>query len=169
MQERASVINKEKQHFNIVINIQGPSERTPTLNTLKMNRKNLTQAVGRIATADGYHFYTAEPREMAQMINTYPAMWLTPPEFSSMQGRKHGKVVYTVTLHAMDAGAKLPPEERESIWTRLEQDVVELFSSLSSEEFVVAVENLKIRHSSHTLTPHGEVAATATAEVVTFF
>jgi hypothetical protein len=69
----------------------------------------------------------------------------------------------------MDAGAKLPPEERESIWARLEQDVVELFSSLSSEEFVVAVENLKIRHSSHTLTPHGEVAATATAEVVTFF
>ena len=134
-----------------------------------MNRKQLLQAVERIATADGYHFHSTDDRHMSQLITAYPTIWLSPPVFSSMQGRKHGKVVYAVTLHAMDAGAKLPPEERESIWTRLEQDVVELFSSLSSEEFVVAVENLKIRHSSHTLTPHGEVAATATAEVVTFF
>ena len=86
-----------------------------------------------------------------------------------MQGRKHGKVTYSVTLHALEAGAKLPPEKREEVWARLEQEVVAMFSTLSQEDFVVAVDDLKIRHTSHTLTTHGEVAATATADVITFF
>ena len=55
------------------------------------------------------------------------------------------------------------------MWARLEGDIVGMFSSLSQEDFVVAVEDLKIRHTSHTLTAHGEIAATATADVITFF
>ena len=134
-----------------------------------MNRKQLLQAVERIATADGYHFHSTDDRHMSQLITAYPTVWLSPPVFSSMQGRKHGKVTYSVTLHALEAGAKLPPEKREEVWARLEQDIVEMFSTLSQEDFVVAVEDLKIRHTSHTLTAHGEIAATATADVITFF
>jgi hypothetical protein len=51
----------------------------------------------------------------------------------------------------------------------LEDELVEMFSKLSVAKRVIAVEGLKIRHTSSTLTTHGEVAATATAEVVTFF
>ncbi len=134
-----------------------------------MNRKKLLQAFERIATADGYTFHSTDERHLSQLIDTYPAMWLAPPTFSSMEGRKHGKITYSVTLHALDAGAKLHPEERENVWAELEKDVVGLFSTLSQEDFVVAVEDLKIRHTSHTLTAHGEVAATATADVITFF
>lgn len=134
-----------------------------------MNRKKLLQAAQRIATAEGYQFYSTDERHMSQLVESYPAMWLTPPTFSTMEGRKHGKITYSVTLHALDAGAKLPPQEREGVWERLELDIVNLFSTLSEEDFVVAVEDLKIRHTSHTLTSHGEVAATATADVITFF
>ncbi len=134
-----------------------------------MNRKKLIQAVERIATADGYHFHATDERHMSQAVDAYPTMWLTPPVFSAMEGRNHGKITYSVTLHALEAGAKLPPENREDVWAVLESDVMELFSTLSQEDFVVAVEGLKIRHTSQTLTPHGEIAATATADVITFF
>ena len=86
-----------------------------------------------------------------------------------MEGRKHGKVTYDVTLHVMEAGAKLSPAERQQTWSRLEDELIEIFSKLSDAKRVIAVEDLKIRHTSSTLTTHGEVAATATAEVVTFF
>ena len=134
-----------------------------------MNRKKLIQAIERIATADGYTFYSTDEREMPRAIRQYPLVWLAPPVFTSMEGRKQGKITYSLTLHAMQADAKLPPAERERVWAQLEEDVVGMFSTLSEEDFVIAVEDLKIRHTSHTHTPHGEICATATAEVVTFF
>ena len=134
-----------------------------------MNRKKLIQAVERIATADGYTFHSTDDSEMPHTIRQYPLVWLSPPFFTSMEGRKQGKITYSLTLHAMQADAKLPPAERERVWAQLEEDVVGMFSTLSEEDFVIAVEDLKIRHTSHTHTPHGEICATATAEVVTFF
>ena len=134
-----------------------------------MNRTCLIDAVERIATENGYEFHSADDRYMSQHITAYPAMWLSPPKFESMEGRNHGKITYSVALHALDAGAKLSPVERNGAWARMEHDLVELFSSLSEHSRVVAVENLRILASDSTMTTHGEVAATATAEVVTFF
>ena len=86
-----------------------------------------------------------------------------------MEGRTHGTITYNITAHALDAGAKLSPTERNARQAALEQDLLGLFSTLSEEDFVIAVERLKIKHTSQTLTASGEVAATATAEVITFF
>ena len=142
----------------------------PTFNTLNiMNRTFLINAIESIATADGYSFYTDSEERASQQIKSYPATWLLPPKFQQMEGRKHGKVTYSLTLYAMDAGAKLSPAQREQTWSRLEEDLIDIFSKLSDTERVIAVEKLKIQHSSLTLTTHGEVAATATADVVTFF
>ena len=134
-----------------------------------MNHTYLINAIESIATADGYSFYSDSEERMSEQIKSYPAVWLQPPKFQQMEGRKHGKVTYGVTLHAMDAGAKLSPAEREQTWSRLEDDLVEMFSKLSATIRVISVEERKIRRTSSTLTTHGEVAATATAEVVTFF
>ena len=59
--------------------------------------------------------------------------------------------------------------EREAAYGRLEGDVVELFTALSKADVVVAVEKLTVRPQTRTLTNHGEVAVTATADVITFF
>lgn len=134
-----------------------------------MNHTYLINAIESIATADGYSFYSDSEERMSEQIKSYPAVWLQPPKFLQMEGRKHGKVTYDVTLHAMDAGAKLSPAERKQTWSRLEEELIGMFSKLSDTERVIAVEKLKIQHSSLSLTTHGEVAATATAEVVTFF
>ena len=106
---------------------------------------------------------------MPRHITAYPALWLTPPRLEQMQGRKHGKVIYSVKLHALRDGLKLSPDERTQAWADMEQQLIDIFSQLSEEEFVVAVEYLKLQHTSSTLTNHSEVAVTATANVITFF
>jgi hypothetical protein len=144
--------------------------RFPTPNTPKtMNRTKLLHSFEQSATANGYAFHSTDERYIPQLVHTYPALWLTPPLFQSMVGRTHGTITYTVTAHALDAGAKLSPSERNTRQAALEQDLLGLFASLSEEDYVIAVENLKIKHSSQTLSAAGEVAATATAEVITFF
>lgn len=134
-----------------------------------MNRTHLLQAFERTATADGYLFHSTDERYIPQLVTSFPALWLAPPKFKSMEGRKHGTITYDITAHALDAGAKLSPTERNARHAALEEELLKVFSMLSEEEFVVTVENLSIRHSSQTLTSAGEVAATATAEVITFF
>ena len=106
---------------------------------------------------------------MSQTITSYPVMWLAPPQFDSMEGLRHGRMTYAVTLYAMEAGAKMSAVEREAAYARLEGDVVELFTALSKADVVVAVEKLTVRPQTRTLTNHGEVAVTATADVITFF
>lgn len=134
-----------------------------------MNREKLTSAIQTIATAEGYKFYSGEERHVPQFVEGYPALWLTPPEFSSMEGRKHGSVIYSVKLHALCEGAKLSAAERSTTRCVQEEALVKLFTTLSNEMFVAEVENLKIRHSTQTLSSHGEVVTTATADVITLF
>ena len=134
-----------------------------------MNREKLTSAFRSIATSEGYHFYTDGEGSMPRHITAYPALWLTPPRLEQMQGRKHGKVIYSVKLHALRDGLKLSPDERTQAWADMEQQLIDIFAQLSEEEFVVAVEYLKLQHPSSTLTNHSEVAVTATANVITFF
>lgn len=134
-----------------------------------MNHANLKNAVAGLAADRGYEFHSADERFMSQTISAYPAMWLAPPRFDSMEGVRHGRITYAVTLHALDEGAKLSPAGRGEAYARLEGDVVELFTALSMADVVVAVENLEVRAQTRSLTNHGEVAVTATADVVTFF
>lgn len=134
-----------------------------------MNRTQLLKAFEQKATADGYCFHSTDDRYIPQLVSAYPALWLSPPKFESIEGRTHGKITYYVTVHALDAGAKLSPTERNTRHAALEDELLDVFSTLSEQDFVIAVENLSIKHTSQTLTSAGEVAATATAEVITFF
>ena len=134
-----------------------------------MNQKNLVKAIGRIATAQGYNFISTVPSHLPALASSYPAMWLEPPQFFKMTGRTHGKMSYEVTLHALREGAKVAPTEYDTHWAQMEQDLIELFTTLSHEPQVIVVENLKIRNTSHTLSSHGTIESTATAEVVTYY
>ena len=134
-----------------------------------MNRTNLLKAVESSATANGYHFYTGDEHYIPQLATAYPALWLNPPKFQSIEGRTHGKITYAVTLHALGANAKASPDELREMSAELEEQLLGTFSSLSEADFVVAVENLQIRHQSLARTAVGNATATATADVITFF
>ena len=134
-----------------------------------MNRKKLIHAFESIATAEGYSFYSAADEQISATIKSYPTMWLSPPKLSSVEGRTHGKATYSVTLHTLQAAAKMAPVACEQVAQEIEQGLLDLFSTLSEQDFVIAVEELAIRHSTQTITSHGEVALTATADIITFF
>lgn len=134
-----------------------------------MNRKTILEAAEQAATAQGYTFYTDSDERMRSTVKRLPAVWLTPPKFISMQGRRHGRITYEVTMHAMCDGWKYSPEQRNQSWTRMEEDLVEMFSRISLCDKVAAIDDLTIYFNGNTASAPGEVAATAKAKVVTLF
>lgn len=134
-----------------------------------MNREVIIEAIEQAATKGGYMFHSDEEQQMPVAVKSYPALWLVPPQFSSIEGRKHGKVTYAVKLHMMHEGAKFTGQQRNQKWKQMEDEVIEIFASVSQHERVVAVNNLKMGNNSKTHSTHGELVVTATADVVTFF
>lgn len=134
-----------------------------------MNRKIILEAAEQAATAKGYTFYTGSNELMRSMVKSLPAVWLAPPKFISIDGRRHGKITYEVVLHAMCRDLKSAPEVQNRNWTRLEEDLVEIFSRISQHEKVATVNDLAIRCIGSTSSAFGEEGVTATAEVVTLF
>ncbi len=134
-----------------------------------MNRTYLTSAVQEIAESKGYTFRSAPQEYMNSLINHYPAAFMPYPEFRSMEGRRRGKIVYRMTLHLLTDGARLSPERRENRLEKLERDMLDIFCALSSCERVLSVENLTLLPSALTLTTHGDISMTATADVVSLF
>lgn len=134
-----------------------------------MNRQFILDAVEQAATARGYSFHSDSDVGLKLPRSAYPAVWLNPPQFVSKQGRTHGKVTYSLTMHLMGGGVKFNAAQRAQAWEQMEDDALEIFSIVSQGDKVVAVNGLKVRSGDIALASNGEVVTTATAEVVTFY
>ncbi len=134
-----------------------------------MNRNYLTSALHEITGSKRYSFCSAPQEYMNSLIGRYPAAFMPYPEFRSIEGRRRGKITYRLTLHLLADGARLSPTDRESVLGRLERDMMDIFCMLSARERVLSVENLSVSPSALTLTTHGDIALTATADVVSLF
>lgn len=134
-----------------------------------MNREIIVSAISQAAESRGYIFHCDNALHLHSKVHTLPAVWLEPPQFVRQQGRHHGTMTYSVKMHALQAGFKLSSEQRHQARVALEEDVLAIFSSLSQNERIIAVEDLSIRISDAALTSCGEVAVTAAAEIVTHF
>ena len=134
-----------------------------------MNRASLERAVQELSESLGYPFHSAPEAYMARQIGSLPAAWLLPVQLHAVEGTRHGRVSYDLTLHLLDRGISLPPADRSRRWDEMEHDALELFTRLTEAPCVVAVENLTLRPRTYALTNHGEIALTATARVITCF
>lgn len=134
-----------------------------------MNRTHIEGAAAALAGELGYEFHTGPEEEMTHAIRSYPAAWLAPLELNAVEGRSHGRATYDLTLHLLRQGAKLTPSQRRGAMAALEEDAFAFFAALSRDKRVIAVEKLSLHVRSFALTPHGELAQTATARIVTFF
>lgn len=134
-----------------------------------MNRTSLERALQRLADEAGFPFYSAPEEYMARQLASLPAAWLAPPKLIEIDGRKHGRAIYAVTLHLLAPGARSSPDERREQWAEAEKTALELFSALSDEPEVVAVEHLTLQPRTFPFTNHGEIALTAEARIVTWF
>lgn len=135
-----------------------------------MNRTRLLQAVERLAVERGFHFLTLRRQEIPTLVRAYPAALLYPLSLRSVEGRKSGRASYDIELTLLrTVGRTAGPGARAEVAAQLEEQLLDLFTALSDEECVLAVEELQIRPESAPLTVHGEIALTAQAQIVTWF
>ncbi|MBE6194537.1 MAG: hypothetical protein E7140_02245 [Rikenellaceae bacterium] len=134
-----------------------------------MNRAILSSAIEGVVSSYGYEFNLNDSACYPTTVCRYPAAFMSQPEFSSIEGRKHGRITYTITLHLAQQGAKLSPAERNNLLDEMEQQMLDIFTELSRKECVAVVEGLQISPTSPTIDNHGALAIVGKAKVVTIF
>lgn len=134
-----------------------------------MNRAYLSNAIRTLAEKHGYSFVESPAHDIAGRIATYPAAWLEPAVLSSKSGRHHGRIIYSVRLHLMHDGLRMPPDERRQTFDTAERSLLDIFTELSTDARIACVDELTIKVSQFAHTPHGEIAATADALVDTIY
>ena len=133
-----------------------------------MNRAQLEAALRTLSQSHGYAFCRLPSNRLAE-VEHLPTVVVEPLTVAQVEGRGHGRITYGVTLHTMSPAAKLSAQKRSEILEKMESDLLEIFTALSENERVVAVENLGITPREYAFTMHGEISQTARAEVVTYF
>ena len=133
-----------------------------------MNCAQLESALRDLSSSGGYSFHLLHQHRISE-VKTLPAMVLEPPTVASVDGKRHGRISYNVTLHLLNLGARLSAPQRMALLDRMESDVLEMFASLSNDERVIAVEELGITPREFAFTTHGDISQTARAKVVTYF
>ena len=134
-----------------------------------MNLSLLVDALRDIVAAKGYEFHSASPEHISSLVRSYPAALLPQPEFREMEGRNHGKITYRLTLYLMVAGVKIRPDDVTGTVDALENDALEIFSELSSDQYVAAVLDLTMTPMQRPMTSHGDVSLAVGADVVCVF
>lgn len=133
-----------------------------------MNRALLCSAIEGLVSKCGYNFQLSDKAYYPTTVCRYPAAFMSQPEFSSLEGRKHGRITYKVSLTLAKQGAKQSPEERNSSLSTMEEQAMNIFVELSQNEHVAVVEELTIVPCSEVDT-HGAIIVKAEAKVVTIF
>ena len=123
-----------------------------------MNRTYLTRAIRELAGVYGYTIHTDTDDRTPREIVLLPAAWLPPIRLKEVEGRLHGRATYSVELRLLHPGAKLSSERRNEVWSQTELQLFDLFTQLSTDPKVIAVENLTVQPGSGAYTPHGEIS-----------
>lgn len=134
-----------------------------------MNRTYLCSAIEGLASEFGYNFQQGDKSHYPTTVCRYPSAFLTQPEFVGIEGRKHGRITYHISLYLAKQGAKLSPAELNSTLDEMEQDMTNIFVELSKTERVAVVENLTIAPIAGIIDNHGALNLVAQADVTTIF
>lgn len=134
-----------------------------------MNRAFLCSAIEGLVSPYGYHFQLSDEACYPTTVCRYPAAFMAQPEFISLEGRKHGRITYKLSLRLAKQGAKLSPTERNTLLDTMEREAIELFVALSQERCVAVVDKLTISPCGDGADNHGAVAIEAKAHVTTIF
>ena len=133
-----------------------------------MNRTLLCSAIEGLVSKCGYNFQLSDKAYYPTTVCRYPAAFMLQPKFLSLEGRKHGRITYSVLLTLAQNGAKMSPSERNSTLSTMEEQAMNIFVELSQNEKVAVVENLTIVAHSE-IDTHGAISIEAEAQVVTIF
>ncbi len=71
-----------------------------------MPRNQLSALIRKTAEKLGYHFYEGFEYRMNEGALKFPAVWLSPPKTSRVEGRRERKITYRVVLQLMQCNRK---------------------------------------------------------------
>ena len=134
-----------------------------------MNRTLLCRAIEGLVMRCGYDFRQHDRSYYPSSLSHYPAAFLSTPKFVAIEGRKHGRITYNISLIVARQAGKLSPTERNELYAQMEQQLLELFVELSKEGLVAVVDNLTISPYAEAVDPHGAIALEAQANIETIF
>lgn len=134
-----------------------------------MNRAFLCSAIEGLASKCGYHFQLGDESHYPTILCRYPAAFMSQPQFISLEGRKKGKITYSVSLRLARQAAKLPLGERSDILHEMENTLMDIFVELSTNRHIAVVEDLTITPNSDSIDAHGAISVEAKANVITIF
>ena len=133
-----------------------------------MNCAQLERALRILSESRGYSFHSLPSARIAEVTHL-PAAVLEPPTVASVEAKRHGRISYEVTLHLLCPAARASASQRSEYLERMESELLEIFTQLSDDECVIAIEDLGMTPREYAFTAHGEISQTARAKVVTFF
>ena len=134
-----------------------------------MNRTLLCSAIEGLVSSRGYEFSLHDEAYYPSTLHRYPAAFLSHPEFVAIEGRKHGKITYKLSLRLAQQGAKLSPSQRKDALAEMEQQPADIFLELSKAHTVAVVKELTIAPYAEAIDHHGAIAMEAKATIVTIF
>lgn len=134
-----------------------------------MNRAYLCSAIEGLVSECGYNFTLDDKSHYPTTVCRYPAAFMSQPKFLRIEGEKHGRITYDVSLTLARQGAKLSPVERNRVLAEMEQQIVEIFTNLSKTAVVALIDNLTIFSVEGVIDSHGALAMEAQAEIETIF
>ncbi len=134
-----------------------------------MNRTILCSAIEGLVSECGYDFQLNDKACYPTTVCRYPAAFMSQPDFLRLEGRKHGRITYKITLRLAQQAAKLSPKERNAIVAEMEEQLMGIFVNLSHNEIIAVIEDLTITPYAEAIDAHGAIAIEAKANVVTIF
>lgn len=134
-----------------------------------MNSKKIIEAVSRISSGLGYGFGTGTAYRALCDKSSERSVWLLPPTLSMVEGHRHGRATYSLTMHVTHRRLRTDTAQAVTLTDSMHDDVIELFRALYEEPFVALVDSLKIESKAVGLRPDGGIDLVVTAKVETIF
>lgn len=132
-----------------------------------MNRNYLIAAVRRAAEGLGYTFFSGPDPLLAGRVNSFPAVWLSPPRLTEHRGQSERRKNYKVNIYFLTAN--IAAAQQDELWGVLECDAESMAEELESDEHIQRVYNLRCSPNKLPLTKSGEVGLTAEFDIETFY
>jgi hypothetical protein len=132
-----------------------------------MNRNYLIAAVRRAAEGLGYAFFSGPDPVLAGRVNSFPAVWLSPPRLTERRGKSECRSNYKANIYFLTEN--IGPAQQDELWGILQRDAESMADTLEAEEHIQRVYNVKCTPNKLPLTKNGEAGLAAEFDIEMFY
>ncbi len=132
-------------------------------------RNKLITLVKEAARNESYAFFSGFPYKIPQTAMEHPALWLTPPQLSELNGRQRGSTVYKLSAYIVEPDGGRDEQQKEEVWAKMERDAISIARRVADSPAVFGVRKVQCTPGEYTLTSYGELSMNLSMEVEILF